>query len=190
MSKGFRRTGVGEEDRAFDRLFEERAVDGEVADLGVVGAAGARRRGDGLGRVLGRGADAEAGGDRGVDRHPFGQRDDRLLGLGGRRRAGLSRRFAVDVEVEVEPVGELARSVERRAAAIGSKAQFVAALRAARCGRGRSRPAPAAARSGGDAEGSGAAAGGRQGQVGLAWSAAGWLRRPSIWRGRRRARPR
>ena len=64
-------------------------------------APGARE--DRLRRVLGRGADAEARPDRGVDRHPLGQRHDRPLHLRGSSAArGRAAGFAVDVEVEVE----------------------------------------------------------------------------------------
>ena len=49
------------------------------ADLGIGGAAFAFDREGLLLGVLGRGAEAEAFADRGVDRHPFGQGDDGFL---------------------------------------------------------------------------------------------------------------
>ena len=78
--------GGARKTRAFHVPFEERALDREVADLRAVRAARARRRGGRLGGVLGRRAADQAGADRGVDRHPFRQGDDRLAD-GGRVQA-------------------------------------------------------------------------------------------------------
>ena len=72
----------------------------EVADLRVVRAARARWGVGRLGRVLGGGAGAEPGADRGVDRHPVGQRDDGLRSGEGARRVRFEEARVVDFEVE------------------------------------------------------------------------------------------
>ena len=134
----------GEEHRAFDLAVDDRAVDREFTDFGLVGAACPRRRGDRLRRELGLGAGAEAGGDRRVDRHPFGQDDDGLLGLGGRPGHGVEQRPAVVVEGEVvaaRRAGAIGREAPRRDRVEG---QFVAFLQR-RARRGPPRPARAAA---------------------------------------------
>ena len=104
------------------------------------------RRGDRLGRVLGGGADAEAGADRGVDRHPFGQRHHRLARPARERQPlGVERgRLLSTSRLKSKPLGEEARGlVEQRQRGRARSASDAAALEARRRDEARGlTPAP------------------------------------------------
>ena len=169
----------------------------EVADVGVVGTARPGERGGCLGGVLGRGADAEAGAHRGVDREAFGQRDHRFADLrAGRSLRGSSRPSWLTARLKSKPVAEEARSVvgwEKEVVAKLTRSQRLQALRVAFGVAADRAVADPGARLlpgvGAGREVERAGAGGGQGEEGLGLVV---LRRarPCTWPSRRRVRPR